>query len=161
MTALSEWAMGLCAAGVACAVLDMLSPSGGLKRVTGLLTAVFFFCCLIGPLGEVVGECRTWFSSEAIAQTEVDTSLDDAVIQQVEDLLSSTLKDDAASRMNAYGLSVKKVSVERDMSRSDSIYIKRVQVVFAKEDHPVPEAAVKELERAWSTSVEVYYTDGA
>lgn len=160
MTALGEWAIGLCAAGVACAVFDMLSPSGGLKRVSGMLTAVFFFCCLIGPLGEVVGECRQWFSSGAVASAEVDTTLSETAMRQVEEMVSAALFDDATVRAQTYGLSVKKVTVERDMSRPDSIYIKRVRVVFAKEDHPVPDTVVKEWERAWGTPVEVYYTDG-
>ena len=160
MTALGEWAMGLCAAGVACAVFDMLAPSGSMKRVSSLLTAVFFFCCLIGPLGEVIGDCREWFSAQATADVPVETALDDTAIKQVEQMLATSLQADAASRTASYGLTVKKVEVERDMSRSDSIYIERVRVVFAKDDQPVPDAAVNVLECAWSTPVEVYYTDG-
>lgn len=156
MTVIREWAAVLCTAGVACAFLRMLCPKGALKRTFGVLTSLFFFCCLIAPvgsLGALVGEDLV-----SVPEQEVSSTLDDTIEEQIIVILETALVQDANERLTSYGVTVKKAMIIRDMSREDSIYIERVKLTFDKADHPLEGSAVTTLEQAWGTIVEVQYS---
>ena len=51
MDAVRQWAFSLCAAAMACAVIELLLPSISLAKMTRLALSVFFLCVLIQPLG--------------------------------------------------------------------------------------------------------------
>ena len=157
MTGVQHWAVGLCMAGIGCTVLRMLCPAGATRRVFGVLTAVFFFCCLLSPLQALMSVAGDWFDFSV--QTTVPTTLSETVNGQVEAVLEAALLRDAQVHFGQ-DTAVERVSVVRDMSRTDSIYIERVQVYLAEDTHPVSPKAIAALERAWGITVEVYYTDG-
>lgn len=155
MTMLQEWAAALCAAGLACAFLRMLCPKGSLRRTFGILTALFFFCCLIAPLsslGTLVGE---WFTPPTSVQTP--TVLAQETEEQVVNVLEEALLADAQERLAAFAVQVKKVRIIRDTDRADSIYIERVSVTFDKADYPLDKGVANTLEQAWGVIVEVQY----
>ncbi|MBQ3133661.1 MAG: hypothetical protein IJC17_05270 [Clostridia bacterium] len=54
MNGLQEWAIGLCAAAIACTALLLLLPSRGSAPMMKTLLSVFFCCCLLGPIGAIV-----------------------------------------------------------------------------------------------------------
>lgn len=156
MTAIREWAVVLCTAGIACAFLRMLCPKGALRRTFGMLTALFFFCCLIAPLGTLGAQLGRVFGD--VAAQEVPTALEEQTAEQVAAVLEQALVQDAAERLADYGVKVKKAEIVRDMTRLDSIYIERVRLTFAKADYPLDKTAVSTLERAWGMIVEVQYS---
>ena len=51
MDAVRQWAFSLCAAAMACAVIELLLPSISLAKMTRLALSVFFLSVLIQPLG--------------------------------------------------------------------------------------------------------------
>lgn len=51
MDAVRQWAFSLCAAAMACAVIELLLPNISLAKMTRLALSVFFLCVLIQPLG--------------------------------------------------------------------------------------------------------------
>lgn len=51
MDAVRQWAFSLCAAAMACAVIELLLPGISLAKMTRLALSVFFLCVLIQPLG--------------------------------------------------------------------------------------------------------------
>lgn len=154
MSYIRDWAAGLCVAGIGCSLLHLLCPAGAMRRVFSVLTAVFFFCCLLSPLQAVTSFAGELFSLPT--QTDVPQALSEEVDEQIQQLLDSTLLADACSRVGEQ-VTVKAVTAIRDKSCTDSIYIERVLVTLDKSDHPVPRAVYTTLEQAWGVTVEVQY----
>ena len=157
MTAVQDWAAGLCVAGIGCTVLRMLCPAGATRRVFGVLTSVFFFCCFLSPLGAVLSMAGEVLNLSP--QSQVPSMLSDTVNEQVEKVLESALLQEAQTYFGQE-ISVERIAVIRDMSRSESIYIERVRVTLNEHAHPASPHTIAALERAWGLPVEVYYTDG-
>ncbi len=154
MSVLQEWAAAMCGIGVGCAVLSMLCPAGRMRRVFGVLTAVLFLCCMLSPVKALVGLATELFSLPE--ETEVSLELSDKVNEQAESVLTQTLLRDADERVGDIA-TVKKVTLCRDKTRTDRIYIERVRVTLDREDMAVASAVRKTLEQAWGVPVEVYY----
>lgn len=156
MTAIQDWAAGLCTAGIGCSLLHSLCPAGAMRRVFGVLTAVFFFCCLLSPLTSVATLLSDVFAFSD--DMTVSQELSDTVDEQVLQVLEATLLQDAKDRVGET-VQVKAVTIIRDMSRADDIYIERIRVTLSEQDRPVPSTVYATLENAWGRTVEVYYAD--
>ncbi len=154
MTELQDWAVGMCTVGIGCALLYMLCPVGVMRRVFGVLTAVFFLCCLLTPIRNVIGMASELFALPD--DTEVPTALAEEVEEQAEMLIADALLRDATQRLGRT-VTIRKVTVCRDNTRTDSIYIERVRVTLDREDKEVASTVRATLEQAWGTVVEVYY----
>ena len=159
MTAFADWAAGLCAAGVACAILRLLCPEGVLNDTLRVVTALLFFCCLLSPLGMLREFLADGFSVAAASSSSVSRALDERVDKQAAAVIEDALLRDAVERLeNVEVKRVEIVCVESD--EAVGVTVERVRVVFAKEEHPLPVTVTATLERAWGVPVEVYYADG-
>ncbi len=156
MTQIQDWAAALCVSGIGCTLLHMLCPAGTMRRVFGVLTAVFFFCCILSPVQGLVSFAADLFSVSP--QTEVPTALSDTVYEQAQQVIENALLQDAQTRL-ADTVTVKKVSVIRDKTQTDSIYIERVMITLDREDRSAVKTVYTTLEQAWGITVEVYYSD--
>ena len=156
MTAIQDWAAGLCTAGIGCSLLHLLCPAGAMRRVFGVLTAVFFFCCLLSPLSSAVTLASDLFVFPD--EATVSRELSDTVNEQAQRVIEAALLRDATDRVGET-VQVREVAIIRDMSRSDGIYIERIRVTLSEQDRPVPSAVYATLEQAWGRMVEVYYAD--
>lgn len=154
MNEVQDWAVGLCTAGIGCTLLHTLCPAGTMRRVFKVLTGVFFFCCLMSPLSALTELATDLFALPA--HTAVPSALSETVDEQIQDLLDQALLQDAQARLGD-AVTVKDVSVKRDMSRTDSIYIECVRITLAQEDHALSHTVYPMLEQAWGIKVEVYY----
>ena len=154
MSGLRDWAAALCSAGIGSALLFMLCPAGATKRVFAVLTAVFFLCCFLMPLKSGIDLLSDWFALSE--ETTVPTELSEEIDAQAEAVITETLYSDAVARVGET-VSVKKVQIVRDSTRTDSIYIERVHLVLAKDDQASALSVRKTLEQAWGLPVEVYY----
>lgn len=159
MTAFADWAAGLCAAGVACAILHMLCPDGALREALRVVTALLFFCCLLSPLGMLKEWLADGILTEEPGVSAVSVTLSERVEEQAITVIEDALLRDARGRLK--DMEIKRVEVVRgDGDEAVGISVDRVRVVFAKEAHPVSTVAVDTLEQAWGIPVEVYYSDG-
>lgn len=50
MDGIREWGYSLCAAAIACGMIQVLIPNAGAGRVMRMTVSVFFLCCLFSPL---------------------------------------------------------------------------------------------------------------
>ena len=50
MDGIREWGYSLCAAAIACGMMQVLIPNAGAGRVMRMTVSVFFLCCLFSPL---------------------------------------------------------------------------------------------------------------
>ena len=155
MTILREWAAGLCTAGIGCSLLHLLCPEGSWQRAFKMLTALFFFVCLLSPLLSLPPLIRSFVPD--LAAGRPDDTLSQTTQEQVLALLERELTAKAAALLEPYDIVVKKAEAERDTLREDNIYIKRVTVTVDKQNHPVPREVYTVLEQAFETEVEVQY----
>lgn len=153
-----QTAIGLCAAGIGCGLLQQLAPEGATKRVLSVLIAVFFFGCFLSPLSELFTAAGGWIV-QASEPAEVPDRLNEEVSEQIADVLETALCQDANERLASQQVTVRQVRIHRDTAHPESIYIERADVVFAKEDYPLPQTVVPLLEQAWGVVVEVYYVE--
>ena len=154
MSGFRDWAAAMCGVGIGCALLSMLCPDGRMRRVFGVLIAVFFLCCLLSPLKTLVGLATDLFALPE--KSAVSQALTEEVAEQTTAILEQALFEDAV-RLVGDTVTLKKTVVCRDNSRSDSIYIERVRVTLSREDRVEAPSARMTLEKAWGVPVEVYY----
>ena len=66
MEAVRQWAFGLCAAAVACALAQLVLPGAGMQRVFRITCSVFFLCCLLSPVALAPGDLRLAAGRQAV-----------------------------------------------------------------------------------------------
>ncbi len=152
---MEDTVIGLCAAGIGCALLEHLSPDGTMKRTFSLLVALLFFGCFLSPLSSLFRVAGGWIA-QAKAPVTVPAELNEEVGQQIVSVLEEAMRTDAEQRT---GLTVRRVRIQRDIAHEDSIYIERADVVFAQKEHPVSAEVRQRLEQAWGIVLEVYYAE--
>lgn len=67
------WAIGLCFAAVACAVLELLNPNGTLRKPMRLLIGLFFLCVLIFPSIELTQNAENFLEGISANEDEPST----------------------------------------------------------------------------------------
>ena len=154
MNVLRDWASAMCGIGIGCAILSSLCPAGRMRRTFGILTSVLYLCCMLSPVKTLVGLVTERFSLSE--EASVSSELSEEVDAQAEAVLTQTLLGDAVERVGETA-TVKKVTLCRDKTRTDRIYIERVRITLDREDMAVASAVRKTLEQAWGVPVEVYY----
>ena len=50
MEAIKQWVFSVCAAMVACGLMQTLLPKSNMEKIFSLTVSVFFLCCLLSPL---------------------------------------------------------------------------------------------------------------
>ncbi len=154
MNGIRDWAVAMCGIGIGCAVLSMLCPTGQMRRVFGVLTAVLFLCGMLSPVKTLIGFTVELFSLPE--ERQVSSELSEEVSEQAETLLTQTLFHDAVERIGETA-TVKKVTLCRDKTRTDRIYIERVRITLDRNDMAAASAVRTILQQAWGVPVEVYY----
>ena len=158
MTMFANWAAGLCAAGVACALLRMLCPEGTLNSAMRVATALLFFCCLLSPIGMLRELLADGFADANVSTAQPSYALAERVDDQATAVIEQALLRDATDRLE--NIAVKRVEILRSSDAAQiGVAVDRVRVVFDKAEHPLNTAEVTILEQAWGIPVEVYYSD--
>ncbi len=158
MTAFTDWAVGLCAAGVACALLRMLCPEGAMNSAMRVITAMLFFCCLLSPIGMLRELFADGFLRVDASAPPPSSALSERVDEQATAIIEHVLLEDATARLGE--ITVKRVEILcASTDAQSSMVIERIKVVFDKEEHPLGSSAIAVLEQAWGVPVEVYYSD--
>lgn len=82
MEQIREWAFGICAAAIACALAQLILPKSSMQRVFNITCSVFFLGCLLSPI--------------VFAPITLDISAQDEIHRQVEERsqnLSSAMEE--------------------------------------------------------------------
>lgn len=151
MDAVRDWAIGLCLAAVACTMLQMLGPKGGMGRIFKILIAAFFICCLCMPLLKLK-------SLENLTLPQLDGAVSsDQLQEQVNSQLSRqidvSLKKVADETLENYGITAAKVAAETDTSEDGGIYITRITLYLDKQNIAKAIAAKQVMEQRLGTEV--------
>ncbi|MBR5134463.1 MAG: hypothetical protein IKV35_02580 [Clostridia bacterium] len=156
MTVVKEWAVGLCAAAFAMAIVRGLMPRGAASKGLSFVISAMFFCCLISPLREL----GAWVSALSTLQPStsvVSEEVEELAEKQLLSAMALTMTDEAARLVSDFGVTVRSVEPKRDIARDDGIYIASATVVVDKRDHPVDRRVYDVLEQKWGIPVEVWY----
>ena len=66
MNDIKLWVLGACFAAAACALLELLCPSGKMQKSARTVTAIFFLCAVLLPAGRVLKKMCIRDSSQSI-----------------------------------------------------------------------------------------------
>lgn len=129
MDTVREWAIGLCAAAVAGAVMQRLAPNKGSGAMFRVLLTAFFLCVFTAPLLSWQGIPELKLSSlPAEVQNE---RLEETVNLQLREQVSAAVTEIAGSVLSGYGYTAKKVETNMDIAGDGGIYIVDVSVTLS------------------------------
>ena len=126
MNDLKLWAAGVCAAAVAGAIFETLTPQGGMKKLFSFLVSALVLLTVIKPvlsisdwLPEVEGH------QSALSESERFTDyVDDYTLRIVEE----NMEELAAMELYESGLPYKNITAETDIGEDGSILINKIIV---------------------------------
>ena len=153
MDALRQWTMAVCAAAVACTMLQLLFPDTALGRQGRPLLAAAFLAVLIAPLSG-------GFSGVKLPAFTDDKPLDSAALtarmrQQLTEQVNTTLLEMVNQSLEVYGWSAKKVVADMDIAEDGSIDMGQI-VVYVDSDVARRSVAVAQIaEKRLGTEVVV------
>lgn len=155
MEAVRTWGTSLCCAAVACAILQLLAPPGGLGRLLELIGAAVFLCCALSPL--VTLPNMDWKSAltaplSSSAQSEL---LQTRLKEQLNQPLQQTVAEEGTAALSAYSLSAEKIEAVMDTGENGGIYITKIAVTLTKKQAVRQTAVVQILEQRFGVDVEV------
>lgn len=114
MEAVRQWAFGLCAAAVACALAQLVLPGAGMQRVFRITYSVFFLCCLLSPVALAPGDLRLAAGRQAVlGQVEARSQQLEASLQaSALALARENLRLAAGEKLAQLGVEGGKISVD-------------------------------------------------
>lgn len=155
MEAVKTWGTSICCAAVACAVLQLLAPRGGLGRLLEMLGALLLLCCTLSPL--VTWDSGDWETLLAVPLSDTGQSelLQARVMEQLDEPLQQAVQEEGAAALSSYGLSAEKITAVMDTGEDGGIYITEIAVTLTPEQAVRRTAVVQILKERFGVEVEV------
>lgn len=127
-----KWTGGVCCAAVACALLELLHPSGNMKKAARCITALFFLAAVVLPLPK-------WTAPDI--STEVQTAqtkeradaLEQLMLRQMAQSVSDQIEQTVADRLHAIGVSPRRVTAQVTV-RTDQTTLDRLEIELDRRD---------------------------
>ena len=132
MDAVRQWAFGVCAAAVACALAQLLLPGAGMQRVFQITCSVFFLCCLLSPVALSPWDLELPAQRQAmLGQVEERTRRLEASLQEgTHRLARENLRRIAAQELARLGVEGGEISVDVHEDADNGISISGCGVVL-------------------------------
>lgn len=148
---IKAWAGGLCALAVAAAMVRILTPDGSMGKMLRLILGAMALCVMIGPLLQITPNLSS--TLQKVPETADTSGFSMIVDSQMKSAAAKQVEAVAAAQLKNAKISVQKIEVEMDTSKSSSIGIGRVTVYL--QDGTQQARAKELLEEALGTTVEV------
>lgn len=148
METVREWAGSVCCACVIGAMLSMVSPGGGSKRMFGTVITLMTMCVLFRPVSaarELALDIRNY--SFDVSQYE-NSELESEMESSAKSVYASYLEENLRRVLDGAGIHCKSIAVMMDNSEDGRISIGQVEVIVKNEDVDLTEK-VKELLRGY------------
>ncbi|MFA9380840.1 MAG: hypothetical protein ACERKO_07245 [Acetanaerobacterium sp.] len=137
MTDIKVWAVSLCVAAIAGAIMHMLVPNTSLQKMMRLVIAAFFLSCLISPVLMRLPELEVTVSGDASDSLE---QVQSGLLAAVDGQLDSHMKNQVEALLDEMGIDAENISFEYNTADKNRISISQIDVLL------VPEYAVREAE---------------
>ena len=114
MDAVRQWAFGVCAAAVACALAQLALPSAGMQRIFQITCSVFFLCCLLAPVALAPGDLGLAVQRQALQSQVEERSrrLEASLREDALRLAQENLRQAAGEKLAQLGVEGGKISVD-------------------------------------------------
>lgn len=130
MGGLKDWAICLCYAALAAAIIQMILPSGSSEKVMKLVISAFFLCCLVTPLFEIK-DITAFNIGFDTTDSEISTRyLEEVIESSIKQQVETRLKEVISHALSPTGANVEKISILMDTSEDNSISINTINIVL-------------------------------
>ena len=124
MQAVKEWAVGMCAAAIAGAVVKVLTPSGSLEKSVKTVVAVFLLCAMILPF------CGSKTASQRYISTNFDETelTEQALNNEISRQTAQYLKNSIEKILDKNGISYGDVVIDMEL-KDETVSIGKITVI--------------------------------
>ena len=133
MNEVKVWVIGACFAAAACALLELICPSGKMQKSARTVTAVFFLCAVLLPAGKAL---RSISLSAGGTVASVPEELSSRVAEQSRTVAQQSVQNLIRSLLGRHSVTPRQVLVTVETDNSGAIAIQSARVLLSKTDFP-------------------------
>lgn len=148
MESLADWAISLCATGVAIFLCEMLLPEGSMAKIFKIAASVFFLSAILGPLlsGFGAGTFSDLAEPYSIASDTAEKAAESVVISSFE----ANLEDELSSGLREEGFPISGIEVKVSLQEDGVTLVIDSVTIWLPEQGSADPAAVSETVRELS-----------
>ena len=158
MSALLQWAFGLCAAMVALGLCRMLLPGSGMEKTFRFIVSVFFLCVLLSPVAlrfpEIMMEVPAQTQSQML---EHSRRLDEMVHRQALGIAQTRLRQIVEEKLSQLGIKAQSIAINFTTGDQGEVLLESIELTLSishKQDEAV---LIRYLETELGSSVRLHY----
>ena len=138
MQAVKEWAVGMCAAAIAGAVVKVLTPSGSLEKSVKTVVAVFLLCAMILPF------CGSKTASQRYISTDFDEAelTEQALNNEISRQTAQYLKNSIEKILDKNGISYGDVVIDMEL-KDETVSVGKITVIYPDTDARTVQTIIK------------------
>ena len=158
MDSIREWGYSLCAAAIACGIIQILIPNAGAGKVMRMTVSVFFLCCLFSPFVLQMPELEPVpFSSAQQKAEEIASQLNQNQEEQTLLHAEKELCSQTEEYLKEIGIFSSKIEISIHAVDKSRIEISEVKVILKESDRNREEEAVQQIEDLLGKKPEIQY----
>ena len=107
MEELKQWAFGICAAAIACGMVQLILPKSSMQRIFQVTASVFFLGCLFSPLALSLPDLPDLKVEQEQLQRQIEEKserLKNVAAEQEQEIAIESLRRGAAETLAALGV---------------------------------------------------------
>ena len=158
MDGIREWGYSLCAAAIACGMIQVLIPNAGAGRVMRMTVSVFFLCCLFSPLVLRVPELAEIPQSTAQAKAdEIARRLAEGQEERAIGRAQEDLRREARDSLEEIGIFHSKIQITIHAVDKSRIEISELILVLQESDREREGEAVQRIKDLLGEAPDIQY----
>ena len=158
MSALLQWAFGVCAAMAAMGLCRMLLPSSSMEKMFRFIVSVFFLCVLISPVA--IRFPTLMVDIPAQAQAEIDERsrrVEEIVHRQAKHSAEINLRQIVSEKLSARGINAYSITINFTTSERGEILLESVGITLDAAHRAQERALVSYLEAGLGCPIRLHY----
>ena len=134
MEGIKGWLWGVCFAAVACALLEMLYPSGNMQKAAKLVTSIFFLCALVVPVTQVRLDAAWLQNIAQQTSAEVYAPLEEKLYAQSLELAQGNVERLVYTSLAQLDVVPIQVLVTMEMTDEQTVQITKTEIWLSADD---------------------------
>ncbi len=134
------WAVSLCMAAIAGAIIHMLAPNTSLEKLMRLVIGVFFLSCIISPVLTKLPDLKLTVSTKAEQNL---AEVQEGLLSAVDDQMQNTMETEVGLLLDKKGITPENISFGYNTVDKNRISISQIDVVLSP-DYAVRETEIRE-----------------
>ncbi len=134
MNEVKIWVLGACFAAAACALMELLCPSGKMQKSARTVTAIFFLCAVLLPAGKALQKISLG-SADTVQTASVPEELSSRVAEQSCTVAQQSVQNLIRSLLIQHNITPERITVSVHVDDSGTIGISRAVVLLNSADY--------------------------